>query len=80
MTITFNLFTLKRQLEIEKQREYTWREISHATGVHHNTLYNIANNRTRRIDMDTLGGLLAFFSAEGMPITPNDLFVVSDGE
>lgn len=76
MNLAFNLFTLKRELEINKQREYTWREIAHATSVHHNTLYNIANNKTRRVDMDTMAALLTFFANEGMPITPADLFIV----
>jgi len=78
MAIAHNLFTLKRRLEILKQREYSWVEISKATEIHHNTLYNIGSNKTRRVDLDIVEKLLKFFSAEGMPVTINDLFTVTD--
>jgi hypothetical protein len=77
MTINHNLFTLKRQLEIANRKEYTWKQIALDTGVHSNTLYNIATNKTRRLDLDIVEKLLAFFNRENMPITINDLFVVT---
>lgn len=76
MSIDYNLFTLKRQLEILKQRQYSWAEIAQETGIHYNTLHNIANNKTRRIDLDIAEKLLTFFATEGMPITINDLFTI----
>ena len=80
MTLNHNLFTLKRQLEIVKRREYTWIHIATATAVHPNTLHNIATNKTRRVDLDIVEKLLAFFAAEGMPVTINDLFTTTTRE
>lgn len=77
MTINHNLFTLKRQLEIAKRHEYSWMQIAEATKVHPNTLHNIATNKTRRVDLDIVEKLLAFFAAEGMPVTINDLFTTT---
>lgn len=76
--IKYNLFTLKRQLEVLKGKSYTWQEISHTSGVHFNTLHNIEGNKTRRLDLDIVAKLLDFFKAEGMPVGVADLFVVSN--
>lgn len=75
--IAFNLFTLKRQLEIRNGRPYSWKEIARATGIHRNTLQNIASNKTGGIDNGVLGNLLDFFAAEGMPVSLSDLFTVT---
>lgn len=76
--IKYNLFMLKRQLEMHKGKSYSWQEISHTTGVHFNTLHNIENNKTRRLDLDIVAKLLDFFAAEGMPVSVDDLFLVSN--
>lgn len=78
MTINHNLFTLKRQLEISNRKEYTWVHIAQETNIHPNTLYNIANNKTRRVDLDIAERLLKFFASEGYPITIADLFAITD--
>lgn len=75
-TIEYNLFNLKKQLEIKSQREFSWNEIAERSGVHRNTMLNLANDRTRRIDLDIMARLIDFFASEGMPVTPNDLFIV----
>lgn len=69
----FNLANLKRTLEIQNNRRYQWKEMSARTGRHVNTLINLAENNARRVDLDTLDALIEFFTAEGMPITYNDL-------
>ena len=79
MKLLFNLFTLKKQLEINMQREYTWRDIARRTDVHYNTLHNIASNKTQRVDTAIIARLLVFFTDEGMPVTVGDLFTVEDG-
>lgn len=76
-TIKYNLFALKRQLEVKNTRPYTWKEIANAVNAHPNTLQNIAGNKTARVDTHVMAGLLDFFAAEGMPITVADLFVIS---
>ncbi len=76
-TIKYNLFALKRQLEVKSNRPYTWKEIAGAVNAHPNTLQNIAGNKTARVDTHVMAGLLDFFAAQGMPITVADLFVIS---
>ncbi len=76
----FNLFTLRRKLEIEKGREYTWEEIARAAGVHPNTVYNLAANRSKRVDVETLAKLANYFIREGMDIGPGDLFQFKPAE
>lgn len=71
----FNLANLKRQLEIQNNRAYQWKEMSERTGRHVNTLINLAQNNARRVDLDTLDALIEFFAAEGMTVTYNDLLV-----
>lgn len=75
-TMKFNLFALKRRLELLKNKPYTWQEISAQTGVHWNTLYNLSYNKTRRLDLDILTKLYDFFRQEGLSIELNDLFAV----
>jgi hypothetical protein len=78
--IKYNLFSLKRRLELLKGKSYTWQEISHKTGVHFNTLHNIEGNKTRRLDLDIVAKLLDFFSREGMPVSIDQLFTVERSE
>ena len=76
--IKYNLSVLKLRLENHHDREYMWKEMAAGSGVHVNTLSNIAHNRTRRVDLANLAALLDYFAAEGMPVTIADLFTVSD--
>lgn len=78
--IRYNLYSLKKQLEINAQSDYTWDKIALDSNVHRNTLLNMANDKTRRIDLDIMGRLIDYFASEGMPVTPNDLFVVEPDE
>jgi len=76
--ITYNLFNLKRELEIKTQEEYTWQRIADISEIHKNTIYNLANNRTQRVDLNVMARLLDFFASQGLPIGINDLFIVTD--
>jgi transcriptional regulator with XRE-family HTH domain len=76
VTLSFNLFQLKQQLENAKGHEISWAEISRQTGVQPNTLTGILKNRTRRVDLATLERLLTFFHNEGLAVEPGDLFVM----
>ena len=80
VVMEFNLFTLRRKLEIEKWREYTWEEVARSAGVHPNTVYNLAANRSKRVDVETLGKLDNYFIGEGLDIGPGDLFVFKPAE
>lgn len=74
----YNLFTLKRQLEIKTDKVYTWKQIADYLGVHRNTMQNFANNKLDRVDLDLLMKLLDFFESEGLPIELSDLIVISN--
>ncbi len=75
--IKYNLFALKRQLELKTDRSFTWKEIADAAKAHPNTLQNMAGNKTARIDMGVVAGLIDFFNYNGLPITLSDLFTVT---
>ena len=72
----FDLTRVKARLELLLGREVSWREISTATDIHYNTLYNIASNKQARADLDTLARLIEYFRTQGLDVGPGDLFVV----
>jgi DNA-binding Xre family transcriptional regulator len=74
--VEYNLFALKRQLELATGRAYSWRAISKATGLNPNTIYGMAYNKNQGIRLDTMKALLDFFNREGLQIGPGDLFTV----
>lgn len=73
----FNLKQLVRQLGVKNNRDYGYLYIAQASGLSRFTVASIANGDSIRIELRTLDKLLDFFSAEGMPITLDQLFVVS---
>jgi hypothetical protein len=68
---------LKHQLEIKTGRPYSWAEIARESTVQINTVKNIANNKTGRVDLDNVSKLMRFFASQGMPITVSDFFIVT---
>ncbi len=76
--IKYNLFNLRRQLEIKTGRSYSWAEIARESTVQINTVKNIANNKTGRVDLENVFKLIRFFASQGMPITVADLFVMDE--
>lgn len=73
-----NLFALKRQLELQTGRAYTWAEIAEAANLNPNTVYGLARNENRGIRFDTMTALLDFFRGEGLDIEVGDLFAVEE--
>lgn len=78
MNVRFNLIQQLAKLENKKQRRYNNAEIGRKAGLSRQTVRNVMGNAPTQINVDTLGGLLAFFADEGMPVTINDLFTVTD--
>ncbi len=76
-TVTFNLFTLRRKLEIHNQRKYTWVDIARMSGLNRKTLESMAKNRHTQVRFSSLESLLTFFHDEGMPIGIQDLLVIT---
>ena len=77
IAVKFNPFTAIQRLEMLKQRPYTLEEIANASGIHPNTLARLTKGKVRRVDLDTLEGLMSFFEREGMPVELTDLLVVT---
>lgn len=73
-----NLFTLKRQLEMQTGRAYSWAEIAKLADLNANTVYSLANNRLGGVQYSTLSKLLEFFRREGLDIEVGDLFAVEE--
>src|SRR4051794_29267138 len=78
VTVVFNLFDLKMELQRREGSEVSWAEISRDSGVNQNTLTSLLHNRARRVDLDTLEKLIAYFNARGLEITHSDLFQTVD--
>jgi hypothetical protein len=74
VTVVFNLFDLKLQLQKAIGSEVSWAEISRESGVNQNTLTSLLHNKARRVDLDTLEKLINYFNAQGLRITHADLF------
>lgn len=75
--VQYNLFTLRRLLEIKKQRKYNWGEIAQKVGLTRKTIEYMAKNKFRRVNFSSLEGLLDFFADEGMPIGIEELLSVT---
>lgn len=78
--VQFNLHIPLGALESSRNKRYSPGDISIAANgrVSRQTVHALLNKRVTRIEMDTLSALLDFFSAEGMPITIDQLFTVQE--
>lgn len=72
--IKLNVFSLIKQLEIKRGHDLQWSDISRKSGITRQTWLRLRTNEATGIDLGTLGKLIDFFAAEGMPITISDLF------
>ncbi len=77
ISVTFNVDKLLRQLAAQNNRDYDKVWVAKACGVSRPTITAIATGQSKRIDLVTIGKLLDFFSAQGMPVTVSDLFTVT---
>ena len=77
-TFRANLFELKRRLEIETGKPYSWQQMAAAMDVHHNTLYNLANDKTSGVTFDMLARLYDYFASQGLPLDAGDLLRVEE--
>lgn len=80
VTVTPNYFQKLLDLQAKKHRVYSWQDIGTALGMSRQAAQHLFMSPTSDkgfIKYSTLGALLAFFAAEGMPVTVGDLFIVS---
>ena len=78
-----NFYGALLKLQGIRHERYSWAEIGRRLGVTRQAAYNLFMSESTDdsfIKYGTLGALLDFFSDEGMPITPNDLFTVETSQ
>lgn len=76
--VKFNLKQLLRELEAQNKRDYEYQQVAKACRLSRFTVSAIANNDNVRVELPTLAKLLDFFKSEGMPVTIDRLFTVTD--
>ncbi len=74
--VKFDLVRLRKRLELQEGRNYTWDEIADGAGLHINTVYGLANNNSKRVDVRTMEKLINYFKREGLDVGPGDLFAL----
>lgn len=71
------------KLQEKNHKIYSWQEVGTALGMSRQAAQALFMNEPSEnsfIKYSTLGGVLAFFAAEGMPVTINDLFTTTTPE
>lgn len=76
VSIKLNIHKSLKLLEAKNGRDYTIKDIAEKSTLHRHTVSSLLEGR----DDPTVRKVLQFFESEGMPITPNDLFIVQDTE
>lgn len=80
MSIKFTVFGKVKDYEKKIGRSINISELAQRVGVDARTMTAAMRGDMQRVDLVVLEKLLAFFSAEGMPITVADLFTVTDAQ
>lgn len=78
--VKFNLHAPLGKLEQLKNCRYSPGDISIASNarISRQAIHKILNTQMQSVSLDTIGAILDFFSAEGMPITIDQLFTVQE--
>lgn len=77
MKVEIRVLQLVGALEERNRCRYTFTDIADAAGLSRHTVRKLMTGETKAVDLETMGKLLDFFAAEGMPITVFDLFTVT---
>jgi hypothetical protein len=80
MSIKFSVFAQVKDYEKKLGRSVNVSELAQHVGVDIRTMSAAMRGDMQRVDLVVLSKLLAFFAAEGMPITVGDLFTVTDAD
>ena len=76
--LQFNVEPLLLRLQSENRRRYTYTEVANAIGVKRQSIERLSRNDSFQDLLLLLSGIPDFFSAEGMPITIDQLFTVQE--
>lgn len=74
--VELNIYDVINKLEGQNKRRYTDNQIAKATGLHRHTIRVMRAGKHE----PTFEKLLNFFAAEGMSITPNDIFKITNSD
>ncbi len=76
--VTFNLHAPLSNLEQLKNRRYSYAEVADISTLTRQGVRRLLKEPSETVSVVTLAKLLDFFSAEGMPITIDQLFTVQE--
>lgn len=76
--VTFNLHAPLSNLEQLKNRRYSYAEVADISSLTRQGVRRLLKEPSETVSVVTLAKLLDFFSAEGMPITIDQLFTVQE--
>ena len=76
--VTFNLHAPLSNLEQLKNRRYSYAEVADISTLTRQGVRRLLKEPSETVSVVTLAKLLDFFSAEGMPITVDQLFTVQE--
>lgn len=76
--VEYNLFDLLRDLEKRQQRIISDAEVARRLGVHRHTVESMTAGTADEQIRKKMAAVLDFFAAEGMTITIDQLFNVTD--
>ena len=76
INVTFNLHKPLGDLEFRKGR-LGYKKIADKTGISPQGVRRLLTESTRQIDIETIAKLLTWLRDEGLPVTIDDLFTVT---
>lgn len=82
-TVKPNFFTCLMRLQDKNKKIYSWAEIGDAIGMSRQaaqSLFMAETTDNSFLRYGTFGRLVDFFATEGLPVAPNDLFVIDDSD
>lgn len=79
-SVKFNLWELKKKLELHKGRDLTIIEMAEGMGVSYFSLLKAINNESGGVQFDTLSKMLEYFRGCGLEISIDDLLTVTKTE
>lgn len=77
ITVELNFKRKLLDLEMLTNRRWKYTEIADSSDLSRQTITKLFDGHANAIDLKTLGKLLTFFEAHGMPLQVGDLFIVS---
>lgn len=83
ITMKPNFFSCLLKLQAQNGRVYSWQDVGQKIGLSRQATHALFTGKLSDkafIKYTTLGKLIEFFESEGMPVTPNDLFVIARSE